>query len=351
MPSTIRLERKQGIMSAYAKQLEVAPFEQESDLISNGSRHSGWYRLARMAGLVGFGAAGVVLGGFPIWAARRILYPMGAEPLPQNLDDGLGVGVEARPERVEFDSLSGHRLSGWFVPGPDASLTPWPAVLLAYGYGGYKEQMVSYASMLYAGGFATLMFDMQGSGLRRGEPVTLGARERWDLLGAARYLRSRSDVNPERLGALGVSMGAATALLAAAEDPSIKAIVCDSGYADLSDMIRPGLKAFVGRLSFLAEPLIVRYAEAMIGAKASDIVPARAAAHLGDRALFVIHGADDDLVSPVSADQIYEAASGPKELWIVPDCRHAEAPNVAAEEYRRRVNQFFARWLVVRGVG
>ena len=169
------------------------------------------------------------------------------------------------PEKVEFDSLSGHRLSGWFVPGPDASAKPWPAILLVYGYGGYKEQMVNYARILHVGGFATLMFDMQGSGLRRGQPVTLGARERWDFLGAARYLRSRSDVGTERLGALGVSMGAATMLLGAAEDPNIKAIVSNSGYANLTDMIKPGLKAFVGRASFLFAPLIVRYAEAMIG--------------------------------------------------------------------------------------
>ena len=223
------------------------------------------------------------------------------------------------------------------MAGCDTSKAPWPAVLLVYGYGGYKEQMVSYAQMLHSGGFATLMFDMEGSGLRRGEPVSLGYRERFDVIGAARYLRNRPDVDPEAIGALGVSMGAAAMLLAAAEDPTIKALVSDSSYADLISMIRPGLKAFLGLPTFPFGPFIVRYAEAMIGARRTDIVPERAVAELGDRPLFVIHGADDPLTPPASAERLYAAASGPRELWMVPDCTHAQAPTVAGDEYKERV--------------
>jgi fermentation-respiration switch protein FrsA (DUF1100 family) len=275
-----------------------------------------------------------------------VLHPVSLEETPA---DGVGVfdvGSGAVPEKVEFTSLGGHPLEGWFVPAPDPAQAPWPTVLLAYGYGGYKEQMASYARMLRRGGFATFTFDMEGSGRRRGRPVTMGAREKLDFMGAASYVRSRPDVDGARLGALGVSMGAATVLLAAVEDPTIKAIVSDSSYADLRDMIKPGLQAFVGHASLVIAPLIVRYAEAMIGTRAADIVPARAAARLGDRALFVIHGADDGLVAPYSAEQLYVAASGPKEKWVIPACQHADGPNVVEEEYGRRVNEFFGRWLV-----
>src|SRR5262245_57497924 len=290
------------------------------------------------AGLLGLGLAGVMLGGFPIWAARRVLYPVSLDNAPSGEEAVLDVAPDVRPERVEFTSLSGHQLEGWFVPGPDPERAPWPTILLVYGYGGYKEQMASYARLLRRGGFATFTFDMEGSGLRRGRPGTLGAGGKLDFLGAAQYLRSRPDVDSERLGALGVSMGAATVLLAAVEDPGIKALVSDSSYADLRDMIRPGLHAFVGHASVLIAPLIVRYAETMIGAKASDIVPAYAASRLGNRALLIIHGAEDGLVAPRSAQQLYEAASGPKELWLIPECGHASGPDVAEAEYERRVN-------------
>jgi dipeptidyl aminopeptidase/acylaminoacyl peptidase len=217
--------------------------------------------------------------------------------------------------------------------------------LLVYGYGGYKEQMVGYAGMLRDAGFACLMFDMQGSGLRSGRPVTLGYRERWDLMDAAAYLRARSDVDPSRIGVLGVSMGAATALLAAELDPGIRAIVADSAYASLPDMVTPGLRAFVGRSAALFAPLIVRFGEAMVGMKSSDIAPERSAARMGNRHLLVIHGDQDDLTHPDSATRIFEAAEGPKELWVVPDCGHSAGPQVSPSEYKQRVNDFFRRAL------
>jgi dipeptidyl aminopeptidase/acylaminoacyl peptidase len=310
------------------------------------SRESGGHRVRRMV-LAGLGLAGLVLGGFPIWAARRILYPLGSQPLPHGLDDTLRIenGIEA--EYVEFEGRDGKLISGWFVPAAHGIEPPWPTVLLVYGYGGYKEQMVGYAQILHDAGFATFMFDMQGSGLRRGAPVSLGYKERWDMMDAARYVRTRPDVDANRIGALGVSMGAATALLAAEEDPTIKAIVADSSYATLTDMVKPGLRTFVGSHASILAPLIVFYAETMLGMKSTEVQPARSAANLGNRPLFVIHGADDPLTDPKSAEKIYAAASGPKELWVIPNCGHSLGPVVSPLEYKARIDAFLKSALAI----
>ncbi len=296
-----------------------------------------------LLGLLGLG--GLVFGGLPLIAARRIIHPVTGEPDSHSPAGYLLSQLKVTPEWVVFDARDGKRISGWFVPAPRHVPPPWPCVLLVYGYGSYKEQMAGYAQMLYEGGFASLMFDMHGSGLRRGEPVSLGYRERWDVIDAVRYLLTRPDVHPDRIGALGVSMGGATALLAAAEEPRIRAIVTDSAYASLTDMIRPGIRTFIGPLALPLAPLIVRYAETLLGVRAGEIRPEQAAARLGDRPILVIHGADDALTHPNSANRIFEMASGPKELWVVPGCRHACAPAVEPEVYRRRVNDFFSRWL------
>jgi dipeptidyl aminopeptidase/acylaminoacyl peptidase len=292
------------------------------------------------------GLAGLVFGGFPYWAARRVMYPANSAARPAATPEDLALdlpGVEA--ERVEFPSRDGGILSGWFVPGPDSAPKPWPCILLVYGYAGYKEQMGYYANIVHKAGFAAFMFDMQGSGLRRGKPVTLGYKEKWDLMDAVSYAHGRPDVDGERLGALGISMGAATTLLAAESDPRIRAIVADSSFATLVDMIQPGLKAFVGSPAALFAPLIVRYAETMMGVKASTISPEDSARKLGDRPVMVIHGNDDPLTNPRSAHRIHAALPGPKELWIVPNCGHARGPEVAYDEYRQRVNDFFRRTL------
>jgi dipeptidyl aminopeptidase/acylaminoacyl peptidase len=165
------------------------------------------------------------------------------------------------------------------------------------------------------------------------------------MMDAADYLRSREDVDAARVGALGVSMGGAATLLAAAEDPGIKAVVADSAYADLFGMVRPGISAFISPRALFLAPMIVRCAETMLGMKSGSVRPDEAAARLGDRPLFVIHGDCDSLTDPHSAHRLYEAASGPKELWVVPECGHAYAPIIAPDEYKARVNGFFQRYL------
>jgi fermentation-respiration switch protein FrsA (DUF1100 family) len=72
----------------------------------------------------------------------------------------------------------------------------------------------------------------------------------------------------------------------------------------------------------------------MSGMKSSEVRPAKSAARLGNRPLFVIHGTNDDLTDPASAGKIYAAAQGPKELWMVPDCGHGQGPVVSPEEYK-----------------
>lgn len=327
-----------------ANVLHINDHTEASEAISAAVRTSRSGKMSKVT-LAGLGLLGLVFGGIPIWAARRIIHPISFEPATNPEDVVLDIDAPAVPEHVRFEGRSGEVLSGWFVPGPASVPKPWPAVLLVHGYGGYKEQMVGYARMLHEGGFASMMFDMRGSGLLRGQPVTLGYKERWDLLDALNYLRSRPDVDAERLGVLGVSMGAATALLAAAEEVSIKAVVADSAYAGLADMIKPGIRAFIGPTAIPLSRLIVFYAETMLGMKSADIKPDLAAVQMGNRPLLVIHGCNDPLVPTGAADRIYNAATGPKELWMVPNCGHALGPLVAYDEYQRRVNDFFHRWL------
>jgi dipeptidyl aminopeptidase/acylaminoacyl peptidase len=312
---------------------------------TNGRQGFPYDKLARGIAFAGVGLAGLVFGGFPLLAARRVIYPKWSNEYYKATSGKLEMDLPVRPEYAVYEGRDGKPLSGWFVPPPLEVAKPWPVVMLAYGYGGFKEQMAGYSKSIHEGGFATFLFDMAGSGLRKGEPVSFGYKERWNMMDAANYLRTRSDVDPGRIGALGVSMGGATTLLAAAEDPGIKAIVADSAYADLFGMVQPGIRSFISPHALFLAPLIVRCAETMLGMKSREIRPDEAASQLGDRPLFIIHGDCDPLTDPNSAHRLYEAASGPKELWVVPECTHAYAPIIAPGEYKQRVNSFFQRYL------
>jgi len=197
------MERLVTVEQAWPDRLGITPAMQ--------ARGTAVRRLA----MAGAGLAGVLLGGFPVWAAHRILYPANFKQLPSTLAGSLNLENGQAAESVEFSARDGKTLTGWFVPPPASVAPPWPTILLIYGYGGHKEQIAGYAQLLHNAGFASFMFDMQGSGRRRGEAVTLGYLERWDAVDANRYLTTRKDVDATRIGALGISMGAATALMAA----------------------------------------------------------------------------------------------------------------------------------------
>jgi dipeptidyl aminopeptidase/acylaminoacyl peptidase len=78
-------------------------------------------------------------------------------------------------------------------------------------------------------------FDFAGSGLSGGEYITLGANESQDLLNVIDYLRKSRRVSSIALW--GRSMGATTAVLAASADHSVAAVVADSPFGNLRQVI------------------------------------------------------------------------------------------------------------------
>ena len=92
------------------------------------------------------------------------------------------------------------------------------------------------ASRLVERGFNILMFDLRGHGSSGGEQVSGGYFEQWDVLGTFDFL-ARKGVPPGLIGLVGFSMGASTAILAAAQEPAFGALVADSPYAKAYELI------------------------------------------------------------------------------------------------------------------
>ena len=92
------------------------------------------------------------------------------------------------------------------------------------------------AKLLHDGGYGVLMIDLRGHGQSSDARFTFGLKERSDVLGAVDWLLQRG-VAPGRIGVLGLSLGAAAAIGAAAEEPAIGALVLDSGFADINTLI------------------------------------------------------------------------------------------------------------------
>src|SRR6266487_3132570 len=138
--------------------------------------------------------------------------------------------------RITFPSREDHvQLRGWFIPGvlPGGHLTAQRTIIMVHGDrtnradqgAGLLKLSVAFAQH----GFAVLAFDMRGAGESPPAPLSLGYFEQRDVLGAVDFLRSGPLPyprlgRPRVIGGWGVSMGAATLLLAAAREPAIRAI-------------------------------------------------------------------------------------------------------------------------------
>jgi dipeptidyl aminopeptidase/acylaminoacyl peptidase len=255
--------------------------------------------------------------------------------------DAPRLGDELPRELVGFASRDGTRLAAWFISGVRAQ-----AILLLHGYTACKDDMLSHAAFLHAAGYSLLLLDLRACGDSGGSIVTLGGRERDDVLAAIEYLQSRPDVDGAHIGVLGLSLGGALAILAAADSPAVRAVVAESAFRSLRSAVRQNFRRFTHLPSFPWAELTTRLAEWRWHVGATRVVPEREVGRLRDCALLLIHAVDDGVISIRDSEAIFARAVGPKAFWRLPSSPHAMAYAFLKEEYAARVVAFFDEWLL-----
>ena len=121
-------------------------------------------------------------------------------------------------ENVEFTTSDGLRLKGWYVPSRNG------AAVIAFA--GRRDTQLR-ARMLVRHGYGVLLFDRRGEGESEGDPNLFGWQGERDVHGAVAFLQRRPDVDPQRIGAIGLSVGGEMLIEAAAESTALKAIVSE----------------------------------------------------------------------------------------------------------------------------
>ena len=242
------------------------------------------------------------------------------------------------PDNVKFRSLDGLRLAGWFIEGTNGA-----TVILVHGKDGSRAEMLPHANYLHRAGFSVLLFDSRSRGESEGGEVTLGAREPLDIKGAVDYLRKRPDVNPERIGAQGISLGAASSIVAAAQTQTIKGVVAESAFKSVSSVIESSFENVVGLPSFPFAPVSKFICELRLGADLDEVVPAKVIGKISPRPVFLIDDLKDELLPGDSGKVLYNAAGEPKMLWHIPDCLHGKGWQCAPKEYEGRVLAFWRK--------
>lgn len=248
---------------------------------------------------------------------------------------------DLHPEKITIHSTTGVNLEGNFFPGSDRAL-----VVLVSGYGDTEDLMLPYAEFLHRAGFDTLIYNARARGNSGGEYVTLGSLEQFDLQSVVQYAAGRPDVDPHRIGALGVSMGGATVILTAAHDPAIRAIVDDCGFSDANSVIATSFERFIHLPAVPFAPLTIWIASWRAGLDVNSVRPVDVISKISPRPVLIIHGLDDQAVPVSNSERNFKAARQPKELWLVPGAKHGSAHTAAKAEYEKKVISFFTAALL-----
>lgn len=236
-------------------------------------------------------------------------------------------------------------LKGWFIPSPGSTR----ALILVHGMGHHRDapdiKMLLLGSKLVRQGFSVLQFDLRGYGESEGKRFSLGFYEPRDVRGAVDYLIKRGYA-PGHIGVIGWSMGAATAIISTARDPRIGAVVADSGYADLTDILHCQIPKR-SHLPDIFTPGILEMAKLMYGIDVSKIRPVNAISQIAPRHIMIVHGTADPMVPVKNAFRLFDrvADKNANQLWIVPNVVHAAAFKTRPDVYAQRVSSFFYKEL------
>jgi len=242
-------------------------------------------------------------------------------------------------EEVSFKADDGVSLSGWWVPAAE----PRGTVVLVHGLNRSRIEMVRKTPFLNKKGWNALLFDLRHHGTSGGTVSSFGHFEKRDVHAAVEVARARS-AGPVVLW--GVSLGGASAALAAAEDPKVAALVCDSSYRSLRDTVDHHMTLarswrwwmrIVPRWPVGAEVL---YWIGRRGGFDVDAVDVRAAAArlAGRPALFVCNSGDRRMPPEIAFD-LKAAAGAQARVLVVPGKSHGGAWRDGTAAYERAVGE------------
>lgn len=246
-------------------------------------------------------------------------------------------------EEVQFSARGEPiQLSAWFIP-PPAGASSDRAIIMVHGKDGcrtcgFDGTALDLAGALHAQGFGMLLLDLRGHGASGDGRFTFGLRERRDIMGAVDWLLARG-IPPGRIGLLGESMGAASSIGAAADEPAIGALVADSSYAELLPVLEQEFPKVSGLPSWLL-PGAMLMGRLVVGEDIAGSRPVDELARIAPRPLLLIHASGDDVIAVEHARQLGAVAG--VEPWILAGTSHTDTFTHAPERYVAQVAAFFS---------
>ncbi len=249
---------------------------------------------------------------------------------PEYEDTPASFGVDYHPV-VIYSRKDRLKLSAWYLPNPGADR----CLLLVHGRNASKQNAITgklpeLGAILVREGFAVLMIDMRGHGESEGKRYTWGEHERRDVLGAIDFLLDK-DFQPGNIAVLGISLGGIAAVGATANDSAIGALILDSAFADLIELVEPNWVNESHLPMFFLGGAYVMW-RIFYGFDLRKVKPVEDIKRIPPRPILIMHSSSDELIDKAHAQQLVKVAPSAR-LVIFEGCDHAELYRDAPEKY------------------
>lgn len=263
-------------------------------------------------------------------------------------------------ESMEEESVcfwnEGEKLSG-MLHLPEK--TPAPCLIYCHGFTGHKieaHRLFVHAARYMAGaGFLVLRFDFRGSGESEGlfESMTVSG-EISDLKKAITFILGRKETQDNKVGVLGLSLGAAVSILTASDDDRIAAVCSWSGPAGFNAPFQAA-QSIVGKPISMTDLSQIDYVDMPSGyrlgrAFLEDIMKhdiLGSCARISPRPILIVHGTLDRLVPVQDAERLFQSAREPKEKILIHKADHTFNRWDWQSETIERTNEWFNRAMIL----
>jgi len=236
-------------------------------------------------------------------------------------------------EEVCFPTDGGKTLYGWWIPSAGADRT----LVLVHGWGRNVERVLPFVRELHPAGYNLIAFDARSHGSSDNDGTANMLKFSVDIQAALDEAQRRG-ADPEALGVVGLSVGGAAALHAAAHDRRIRAVITVGAFAHPGDLMRAELRE-KGIPAILASA-VCRYVEYSIGARLDIIAPEQQIRGI-EAPVLLVHGEDDVVVPVDHGRRLAAAGSANVELLVLPGRGHSDCND--DELFWPRVNALLDR--------
>lgn len=244
-------------------------------------------------------------------------------------------------QTARLQTSDGIDLAAWYMAPAESGAV----VIYLHGLGGNRQLLLQQAAVLYDHGYGALLLDLRSHGESGGELSTLGYYEPRDVRAALDFLLIQPEVNPDHIGIFGESLGAITAIRAAAQMPELGAVVAQSAFTSIEENVAAGVRQIAGLPPFPFAPLVIFFGELETGLRIGQVRPVDEIARIAPRAVLLMYGGQDRLIGSENSQRLYDAAGEPRQLVRFDSAGHSGLLASDPALWESSVVGFFDRYL------